>query len=875
MDEFPNPDEEFELMYGDELDLLNEQDFEGPPGTKPLAAPAARRSLNFELPTSSQGNLNQSDHASVEASSSKTSHPPDLTISTPPPSARKRLADDLFGDISDLENLPAPKRLKAETNAQEDLDLIELILQKRNEYQKSHSTALTVSTASTKLLKNSERDKRNLSGSLPKFPFIKVKTFEGQSVYVRFHSEDFEKNDTERMLKTCSDTGVMGDGFQDIWSEAEKLLLKEKSLDPASSNNMNMPSSSEEQLWVDMYKPKKYLELLSDEGTNRTMLKWMKLWDKIVFNRHPKIKVRPQMEDGKKFFRFNELNTNLDEHGRPHFKVALLCGPPGLGKTTLAHMVAKHAGYHVVEVNASDDRSTEAFRTTLENATQMRSVVDQQKRPNCIVFDEIDGAPPASIDLLVKFVTGTAPLRAKKGKSKEKTQQILKRPIICICNDVYVPALRPLRQISFVVNFPQTSSARLAERLMEIARRQHVKTDVGTMVALAEKSNHDVRSCLSVLHFYKAQNKSIGLTDIYKSSVGAKDMQKGLFSVWSEIFEIKRTRKPSGGSHVQSAKERMQNILKMISLFGDQERLAQGVYENFGRAHQKDRCIEATSCGLDWFCFNDILTKQIYSDQNYSLTGYLNYAFVVWHFVFASTQKAKLSYPSAGYEFRVKETRQKAIIAEVLRGMAPSVRCYNSSQPLLLDLLPLMYRIITPPLRPVSLHLYTEKERCTLLKVASIMADYNLTYLQERKADGAYEFKLEPDIEDVVIFRKETGRKNRISYANRQLIGREVEMEKMRRLEAQIAKNSSEMPAKSRQEKQPTPKAAPSDRLPNHLRKLEFSVATRTSRSHKKRISVKTPFGMPIMRAIHHKEPILSSSQIPLAFAISSIIFHN
>lgn len=33
-------------------------------------------------------------------------------------------------------------------------------------------------------------------------------------------------------------------------------------------------------------------------------------------------------------------------------KVVLLCGPPGLGKTTLAHIVAKHAGYNVVEMNA-------------------------------------------------------------------------------------------------------------------------------------------------------------------------------------------------------------------------------------------------------------------------------------------------------------------------------------------------------------------------------------------------------------------------------------------------------------------------------------------------------------------------------------------
>jgi Holliday junction resolvasome RuvABC ATP-dependent DNA helicase subunit len=38
------------------------------------------------------------------------------------------------------------------------------------------------------------------------------------------------------------------------------------------------------------------------------------------------------------------LNEEYDVHGRPMQKIALLCGPPGLGKTTLAHIVAKHAG---------------------------------------------------------------------------------------------------------------------------------------------------------------------------------------------------------------------------------------------------------------------------------------------------------------------------------------------------------------------------------------------------------------------------------------------------------------------------------------------------------------------------------------------------
>ena len=68
--------------------------------------------------------------------------------------------------------------------------------------------------------------------------------------------------------------------------------------------------------------------------------------------------------------------------------------------------MAAHAGYRVIEVNASDDRSVSAFKVKLENATQMKSVNNKDQRPNCLVIDEIDGAPAATINYLIQLMTG-------------------------------------------------------------------------------------------------------------------------------------------------------------------------------------------------------------------------------------------------------------------------------------------------------------------------------------------------------------------------------------------------------------------------------------------------------------------------------------
>lgn len=67
----------------------------------------------------------------------------------------------------------------------------------------------------------------------------------------------------------------------------------------------------------------------------------------------------------------------------------------GLGKTTLAHVVARHCGYRPLEINASDDRSGAALTARILDAVEMRSMMGE-KRPNCVIIDEIDGAAGAA-----------------------------------------------------------------------------------------------------------------------------------------------------------------------------------------------------------------------------------------------------------------------------------------------------------------------------------------------------------------------------------------------------------------------------------------------------------------------------------------------
>jgi len=143
------------------------------------------------------------------------------------------------------------------------------------------------------------------------------------------------------------------------------MLLSEQ-IEQSRRNLCDAENVINDELWVDKYRPRSYLELLSDETVNRQLLYWLKLWDKVVFNQNIiKLKTK-KLLFAKKKKNDDEKDIEdieeVDSKGYPIKRIALLSGPPGLGKTTLAHIAATHAGYNVVEINASDERSPDTFR---------------------------------------------------------------------------------------------------------------------------------------------------------------------------------------------------------------------------------------------------------------------------------------------------------------------------------------------------------------------------------------------------------------------------------------------------------------------------------------------------------------------------------
>lgn len=561
----------------------------------------------------------------------------------------------------------------------------------------------------------------------------------------------------------------------------------------------------EDSLWVDRYRPSRFTELMSNAKANRNVLLWLTQWKNYIDGKRPE-KRRQEVKRNVKFDRKErkgedggvqqrkpwEQDTleDVDEDGRPACKLLLLAGPPGLGKTTMAHVLAQHAGFEVIEINASDERTAKGLRERVENATQMRSVLHGQPghdaKPSTIILDEIDGAMEGrdgtgAITELLKLAAGEGrkagsrrannkdgepeagsddegePSDKSGSKTKSSTPK-LSRPIICICNDLWAPSLKALRDVARVFQFVATPPRTMAKRLTEICRKEGLEPDRGAIAQVVEIADGDIRSALNTLQFMQRKFGKISRDAITMAAVGHKDVGVTNFQLWRRIFgesvQAKARALSAGAGSAMTAaaqREELHQLKQMVESSSNMNQLLEGCHANCFTAASSwtthDITMSKTAQLCDWLVFAETIRLERYAVP----------AVMAFH----HTCKAaigitpKISIPKAEREARLLQTSNVNVLDSFLVGVglrSVTARRALSRATSAVETVPGLMNILRPlPLTTSGSHggavgRLNDIESNALRALVSVMHDYGLTYKQKFTSESGAALELQPPI---------------------------------------------------------------------------------------------------------------------------------
>ncbi len=464
-------------------------------------------------------------------------------------------------------------------------------------------------------------------------------------------------------------------------------------------------------LWTEKYRARNFMDLVGDDFTNRQVLRWLKRWDPLVFPRAAKLKPVTRRPGAKQ----------QAEEEKPHRKILMLTGAPGLGKTTLAHVCAKQAGYEVMEINASDDRSKDVVKNQIRTALGTETVKTvqhikpqsghQQKvaRPVCVVVDEVDGVVSGSgasgeggfikalMDLITvgeKNMSGQSAAAQQNNRRKQKGDDFRQmRPLILICNDIYHPSLRPLRQsnLAEVIHVGKPTIDAVVTRLKAVFEKEGIPCEKDAARKLCEAAwgmtsgidakrgaestaEGDLRGIMVVGEWVAGRVRSasskgsLSLTrqwvernvvhDLAHGGGGARGLGRGnTRDIVTRIFQDgagfpkssmivaaapsaePRDEQPQAqlGFSEQQKKYATERLGHMIATSGDVDRIMADVMSDYpNHEFNDDSFLSKPDRAYEWMYFHDALSAKLFGSQDWELAPYLSQPVLACHHLFAS-----------------------------------------------------------------------------------------------------------------------------------------------------------------------------------------------------------------------------------------------
>ncbi|KAJ3161679.1 hypothetical protein HDU86_006449 [Geranomyces michiganensis] len=368
---------------------------------------------------------------------------------------------------------------------------------------------------------------------------------------------------------------------------------------PAKSANGTVVN---EELWTTKYMPQTYDDIIGNKTLVQQLATWLGRWE-------------------------TYRSKGFKRQGGDEFsdkRAALLSGPPGIGKTTSAHLVAKLEGFDVLEFNASDVRSkkalgagfgdsigshavTEYFGAPVSSTAKGRSMAaGGLGRRQVVVMDEVDGMSAGD-----------------RGGSAELIQMIKKSkvPIICICNDRQSPKIKTLAQYCADFRFRRPTAVTVETRIRAIAAAEGLELKANVVGQLVQSTSADIRQILNLLSTFRLSERVMSYDQSQRLARSAeKDGTISSFDAAAQLF--------SHNYMNMSLTDKMQlyyNDYSIMSLFVQEQyiRMKPAVAENIaGRRGPVAVAIETLSCmsnAAESISLGDLVDAQLRGQQNWTL----------------------------------------------------------------------------------------------------------------------------------------------------------------------------------------------------------------------------------------------------------------